>query len=166
MSWWNGKACGLYFWKGACNRQCLVICIIQRLYEWVSECVVFCATSFDYWKHSALFISRAHIFSFTFRGPYFPLSVSWIFFFFHLLICYSNHLIPAIGTVTEESKWLKINWITTIHMKYASRFGLCVVTRHMNLCFWRECLRSGLWFSNYMPPLVLLLLLLLLIDQM
>lgn len=131
---------------------------------WVSEwvCYVLCDIIWLLKTQCTIYISCAHFFL------HIPWSFSTVCFlsllFFHLLICYSNHLIPAIGTVTEESKWLKINWITTIHMKYASRFGLCVVTRHMNLCFWRECLRSGLWFSIYMPPLVLLLLLL--IDQM
>lgn len=50
--------------------------------------------------------------------------LSYIFFlqflvYFTLLICYSNNLIPAIGTVTEESKWLKINWVT-VFIKYAA----------------------------------------------
>lgn len=137
---------------------------LYRETVWVSEwvCCVLCDIIWLLKTQCTIYISCAHFFSFTFRGPYFPLSVLWVFF--HLHICYSNHLIPAIGTVTEESKWLKINWIKTIHIKYASRFELCVVTRHINLCFWREYLRSGLWFSNWMPSLVSLVLLL--IDQM
>lgn len=87
---------------------------------WVS--VMFCATSFDYWKHSALFISRAHIFFLHIPWSLFSTVCFLSLLFFLLLICYSNHLIPAIGTVTEESKWLKINWITTISHKICVAF--------------------------------------------